>query len=486
MTSHGRARAAATTLVFALGGVPSSALGSGFEDFGQDLRGEPESVFGATGLFRARANALYNLDLDRGPTPSGELLFPVPQSDGTGQTLTFADMRLRSDLSAYWPSGGAAIKVRVDALDNLVLGSAPTGIPAASTTQDDDSGFLTIKRAYAEVLTPLGFIAFGRMGAQWGLGMLSNGGDCLDCDSGDAADRFTYILPALDHLFIGAYDFSSTAPTVPHQTETRAIAVEPTAMVHTVTFAVMHFTTDESRRRRRRAGRFTFDYGALATHRWQTNDIPALYLPVAGPAARPATSDDVPADQLMMRGYRATAADVWLRFVGPDVRLELEAAYLNASVAQPSLIPGVRLRDPVTSDQFGFAFQSDFGDREDVFSAGFDAGVASGDPAPGFGAYPVAGQAAPQAGDFDGPQSIPPFDNRVDNFAFHPDYRVDRILFREIIGRITDAFYLRPHARITLAESRTGRLAAELWGIVSGAMEPSSTPGGARMLGVEL
>lgn len=470
----------AAIIASALALLPSSAAASGFEDYGQDLRAEPESIIDVGGYFRTRGMALHNLDLDRGPTPSGELLYPVPQSDGTGQTLTFADMRMRSDMAVYWPSGGAAVKVRVDALDNLVLGSAPTGIPAASTTQDNSSGFITIKRAYAEILTPLGFIALGRMGAHWGMGMLTNGGDCQDCDSGDSSDRITYILPTLDHLFVAAYDFSSTSPTLPHQTGTRAIAVEPSAMVHTLTFAAMHFTTPESLLRRREGGKFTFDYGAFASHRWQKNDIPGQYLPVAAPAAT------IGGDQLMMRGYAATAADLWLRLVGPDVRLELEAAYIHATVDQPSLIPGVLLNDAAVSDQFGFAFQSDFGDPEDFFSAGLDAGVASGDPAPGFGAYPIAGQAAPQAGDFDGPQAIPPYDNRVDNFAFHPDFRIDRILFREIVGRVTDAFYVRPHARITIAKNSYSRLDAELWGIVSGAMEPSSTPGGARMLGVEI
>jgi len=54
-------------------------------------------------------------------------------------------------------------------------------------------------------------------------------------------------------------------------------------MVHTLTFAAMHFTTPETVLRRRRAGRFSSDYGAFASHRWQENDIPALYLPVATP-----------------------------------------------------------------------------------------------------------------------------------------------------------------------------------------------------------
>ena len=49
-------------------------------------------------------------------------------------------------------------------------------------------------------------------------------------------------------------------------------------------------------------------------------------------------------------------------------------------------------------------------------------------------------------GQFDGPQANLPRDRTVDNFRFHPDYHIDQILFREIIGTITDAIYIRPHA----------------------------------------
>ena len=68
----------------------------------------------------------------------------------------------------------------------------------------------------------------------------------------------------------------------------------------------------------------------------------------------------------------------------------------------------------------------------------------------------------------------------------HPNYRIDRILFREIIGTITDAFYLRPHASLTLVEHPSGRLKLSLAGIFSMALEASSTPGNDALLGLEL
>jgi hypothetical protein len=34
-------------------------------------------------------------------------------------------------------------------------------------------------------------------------------------------------------------------------------------------------------------------------------------------------------------------------------------------------------------------------------------------------------------------------DHKITNFRFDPDYRVDMLLFREIIGTVTDALYFK-------------------------------------------
>ena len=141
-------------------------------------------------------------------------------------------------------------------------------------------------------------------------------------------------------------------------------------------------------------------------------------------------------------------------------------------------------RDPAKSTQIGAVLESDFGNG--AVSAGLDAGYASGDPAPGFGANPVAGAPAPVAGDLDGAQANPPKDNRVDNFRFHPDYHIDQILFRNIIGTVTDAVYARPHGRVVIAGARSTRLSATTAVIASSAVDSQSTPSGKAPLGVEI
>ena len=459
--------------------APASARATGFTDIGDDIRDRVDFAVELHGLMRFRAELLHNLDLDRGPTPSGRPLFPVPLGDPGGQTLTHADMRLRSDVAFYAPGGAVAVKLRLDFLDNLALGSLPEGTPSVTTTQRSPDAPIHVERAYGEVLTPVGLLAAGRMGSHWGLGMLANGGDCADCDSGDSADRVAFLTPVAGHVWAVAYDFSSTGPFVDRRAPGRVVSLDPADDVHGLTLAVLDFRTDGARERRRRAGRTTIEYGAYVAHRWQDRDVPASYLSVAHDVAlSPAQS--------VARGFTATAFDVWGRLTFPGARIELEAAVLVAGIDQASLIPGVRLRDPVESLQWGAVLESAFGDPTAPFGAGIDAGIASGDPAPGFGAFPGALDASPQPGDLDGPQATPGRDDRVDNFRFHPDYRVDRILFREIIGTVTDAVYVRPHARLAVWRHPTGELAAQLAAIASFAVEPASAPGGERPLGVEL
>lgn len=464
-------------LAVLLSSAPAGA--TGFADTGRELGFEPESVVTLHGALRVRGELLYNLDLDRGSTPSGELLFPVPLDEPRGQALTRADLRWRNDLSFVAPGGGVAVKARIDALDNLALGSAPDGIPAGSGTQRAEQAPIRVKRVWGEALTPVGVLAAGRMGSHWGLGMLTHGGDCADCDSGDAADRVAFVTPLLDHLWAVAYDLSATGPFVPDRAGRRAIDIEPSANVHTVTFAAMKHRSDWALERRRRAGKSTFDYGTYFTRRWQKDDVPATYLPTAQP---------VPIDsaQVMSRGYTATGIDLWLRFVAPWARMEFEGAWLTAKVDQPSLIPGVLLRDPATSNQLGLAFESHFGAPDAALGGGLNAGYASGDSAPGFGAFPRVGAAAPQPGDLDGPQARPPTDTTVNNFRFHPDYRIDRILFREIVGTVTDAIYVRPHGRYDLLRYPTGTLRFELAVIASFAVNEQSAPGQKSALGVEI
>jgi uncharacterized protein (TIGR04551 family) len=460
-------------------GLAAPARATGFTDIGDDIRAQTETTVKFTGTLRLRGTAYDNLDLDRGPTPSGQLFFPVPVSNPSGQWLEGADMRLRTDLAFYAPFASVAVKVRLDAPDNLTLGTTPDGIPAGSTTVLPTAA-LRIKRAYGEALTPFGVLSAGRMGSQWGLGMLTNGGDCANCDSGDAADRIAFITPLGGFIWAAAFDFTATEALVSTTVPGRAIDIDPSTDVRTLTFAFLRWKDDRARTRRRLADKGTFEFGAYVTHRWQENDAPTTYLPVPAPLA---LSPSV----VMYRGYTATAADGWLRLTLPWLHLEAEGVVLTANVAQPSLIPGVLYRVPVTSLQIGAVMESEFGAPEDTVTGGLDAGFASGQDAPGFGVNTgVVNPPQAQPGDLSGSQLNLPTQNQSNTFRFHPDYQVDRILFHEIIGTVAGAYYFRPHVRVNIVHLGPSTLQASLAGIVSFADYALSAPGGKTPLGVEL
>jgi uncharacterized protein (TIGR04551 family) len=471
----------------------ATAHADGIAELGEDIAprryASPEAGTSVelSGYLRMRGESLYNLDLDAGLTPSGDPLYPVPLADPDGQALNTADTRLRTDVAIRTAGGSVAVNVRVDILDNLVLGSTPEGRPAtgrapgpsASPGQQAPTDAFRVKQAYGEVLTPFGLLAAGRMGIHWGLGLVAHDGECDDCDGGDVADRVAFVTPIAGHLWAVSYDFSASGPTTRRRDAARVIDIEPTDDVRTLTFAVLDVRTDAARERRRAAGRVTVEYGAFVSHRTQDNDVPADYLPTAQPVV-------IDPGQVVARGYSATAADVWLRLTLPRLRVELEAIYARASVDEPSLVPGVMLDQEVTSQQVGLAAQTEYS-AGGALGVGFDVGYASGDPAPGFGAFPAPNSAAAMPGDLDGPQADLPSDTQVDNFRFHPDFRIDRILFREIIGTVTDAIYLRPHARYRLMQLGTkAELLASVAVIASWAVEEQSTPGGARALGIEI
>jgi len=58
-------------------------------------------------------------------------------------------------------------------------------------------------------------------------------------------------------------------------------------------------------------------------------------------------------------------------------------------------------------------------------------------------------------------------------------------MFREIIGTVTDAVYVRPHARVRVFRLGPGTMTASLAAIASWAVQPASTPNNSNSLGIE-
>jgi uncharacterized protein (TIGR04551 family) len=437
------------------------------------------------GYLRTRGYHLYNLDLNRGPTPStGDPIFPYAPSGG--ESFSGGNLRLRLDASILIVPE-ISVHLRVDGLDKVPLGSTPEGSPAdrwtpsiyASTSQRAPSDSLALKQAYGQAITPFGAFTIGRVGMPlWGVGMLANPGEGLDDDFDQNVDRVGFATTAFDHFLGLSYDWNAIGPTSASASGSlwgQDIDLDPSDDVHTLSLALLRHLDEDAARRRNSAGRPAFRYGAYVTWRRQEMDVPSAWL------GQP-SDGRLEADDLVERGFRAVAGDLFLDLLAPRWGVQLEAAHLRGSVANLSLMEGVEA-EPVSMTQTGAVLRA-WADllEEQRLSLVAEAGYASGDDAPGMGVAPPLDQLEAQAGDLDGPQFSLPGDATIDNFRFHPNYHVDLILWRSIVGTITDAVYLRPAIRSRPSE----RLALELAWIHSVAQQAGSTPGGEAHLGDEL
>ncbi|MGE0872212.1 MAG: TIGR04551 family protein [Kofleriaceae bacterium] len=425
-------------------------------------------LFEIVGNLRVRSEALYNFDLDHDLTPAGTPLYLVPPSGG--QTLTHADMRLRTDLAVYAPTKYLAIRARIDLFDGVALGSKPIGVSATTLSQEPPDSFL-IRRAYGEARTAIGVIAAGRIGSHWGMGLFTNGGDCADCNFGDSADSLQFITSIGGHAWTLAYDLAATGPAGT-RADGRGVDLDRDDDARTLRFSVLRSWGPDGIARRLKANTTSVEYGAYYAHRSQDRDS------VAVPGASGGTFVQVP------RGLSAHVIDGWFRMTAPWLIVEAEAAVIRAQIDQFSSIPGVLVPMPVKSSQLGAAVRTEVG-GDGVIGGGLDAGYASGDSAPGFGAFPRSLTLA-QPGDLDGLQANGITDASANNFRFHPDFRIDRILFHEIIGTVTDALYVRPHVHYRTRALGAGVFTAEVAAIASMAVEANSTPSGEAPLGIEI
>ncbi len=490
-------RAALTLVLTALLAVPAGASATeagGLRPVPEHAGGARKATFTLDGYFRTRGALLHNLDLDRGPTPTtGEPIYPVPP--GGGQVLGSADARLRLDLGVH-VGDVARAHLRVDVLDGLVLGSTPEGFPpvrwsqtgwASSRQVPPSSGLngfvdsIRVKEAYGEVLTPVGTVVFGRMELPaWGLGIVTGRPEDLDDDWDDPVDRLAFATSLADHLLAVSFDISAAGPTSAHsrgsRTPGQAVDLDLADNAYTLSVAFGRLHEDHAIARRRAAGKATFSYGAYATWRFQRADLPGFYL--AGVDGFDAEYDE---DDAVARELHAVLGDGWLRLHAGPVRLELEVAYLWSRVGDPSGDASVSL-PALRASQLGGMFEAEVEPVRDRLWVQLGVGLATGDDAPGLGVAPPVGQVTGQPGDLDAPQFDLGDDLTLNNFRFHPGYRVDLVFWRSIVGAVTDAFLVRPELRWRASPALSGTVSV----LVSAAMEPSSTPTGEALYGGEI
>jgi uncharacterized protein (TIGR04551 family) len=368
---------------------------------------------------------------------------------------------------------------------------------------------VNVKRAWGEVNTALGMFLFGRMGYNWGLGILHNDGNCLDCDYGDTYDRIAFAPREFKgHHFTAMFDLldKGVSTTGPLGDLGRPVDLDTLDDGYRLAVEVTHLDSAEEIKRKLDARQWVLNYGLVLDYRvqnWQQS---------LDASANP----------------RLTAAKRGARFYQPDFfvsvkrkkwRLDAEVAstigHIDSHAANDAQvaanIPGLIASTlaPVSFLQFGGALQSDVAMlTADSLLFGMDLGAASGDNgAYGFGARPYRNGSggsnncgtnctyqAAGLGDIDGSHidfsSAGNTHGRVNNFVFNRAFNVDMILFRNLVSSITSAWYVKPSLRWRPTGRKSGGgddsgFELLLSAMYSQAWYAKNTPGQAKPLGLE-
>jgi uncharacterized protein (TIGR04551 family) len=130
------------------------------------------------------------------------------------------------------------------------------------------------------------------------------------------------------------------------------------------------------------------------------------------------------------------------------------------------------VKGSVTLLSGGFVFRGDLRLLHDALKLGLEIGYASGDDSEDPNGVVNYQQA----------NLTPPLANRISRFAFDPDYHVDLILFRRILGTVNNATYFKPWISYDIVDSFTARLDA-MYAIANRFV---AYPGNSYNLGLEL
>ncbi|MBI3073640.1 MAG: TIGR04551 family protein [Deltaproteobacteria bacterium] len=469
-------------------------------------------AFELHGYYRMRGVLHQNLDLKTaalsGTTLTGSSPFFVPYSSANGfraldaHTIAFANMRLRLE-----PTIRVAEKVRIrsqfDVLDNAVFGETPDGWPTATLSTPflgesqaivpPTSGInsvrdaIRVKRVWGEIEIPFGNFLFGRMGDHFGMGLVWNDGGCAqsqydrvygwardpekpgasgpkhgnvnfrslnDCNYGDTIDRVMFATKLEDFYFGMALDFggegmlSSFSDPLVDKYIGQPIDKDQLDDINQYSVFILRRDNERELRRKFELNLPIFNYGLRYSLRFQTYTTEGTN-PLAG-----ATPTNVAVD------LTSQTFDLWAIFIHKRWRIEAEAAGIWGEYKKPDTGEKTEL------NQQAAVFRATYRFLTGELYVGLEAGIASGDKDAGFGVR-------------DG--KVTDTNRRIGNFKFDPDFHVDQILFREIIGTVTNAWYFRPWIQWEIVNGFGLRFDV----VNSYAVSAASTPGKATPLGLE-
>ncbi|HLL25894.1 MAG TPA: hypothetical protein VK427_27335, partial [Kofleriaceae bacterium] len=181
------------------------------------------------------------------------------------------------------------------------------------------------------------------------------------------------------------------------------------------------------------------------------------------------------ANRFVPRGLTTYTPNPWVRLGYRRIELEGELVAQLGSIERLDeyKLAGADIR------KYGGVGRFTFNGLEGKLKLGLESGFASGDQWDNKPAGNIHISAANLLGERDA--DISAQDDKLSQFVFNREFKVDMILFRHLIGAVTNAGYVKPF----LSYELTNSIAFKVANITSFAAKPVATPGNSRMYGTE-
>jgi uncharacterized protein (TIGR04551 family) len=443
----------------------------------------------------------------------------LPQGNCGNKSVGGANLRLRLEPTLN-VTDQVRVHTQIDVLDNTILGSTPDSLagiggynrPAAQTSgsttnapmssvgrapadfvsQSQDApeigqnGFassIRAKRAWAEIDGEFGSIRFGRMPWRWGRGIYYNDGGCADCDVGTTVDRVMALTQVYGHQFALAWDLGPQGYTsqqinlgrddpsgYPYDLSQNDDVLQLMASVTRLDNAVQL-------RERVDRGDVVLNYGLQVVYRNQGNTVLPTAAQTASANNNATGTPPLTPEQLATEHFGALSVtpDLWAKLYYKALTVEVEGIGVFGKIDHPGALAVDDQR--LTMRQLGWVVASELKLFRDSFFIGLETGGATGDQAEDPGQYLNYRWRFVQQ---------PAGDHRLNDFHFSPDYHIDEILFRHIMGTITNAIYVKPQAAYWFDLGQTRAVGIQGGIIYSAAQVPVSTPGNSINYGLEV
>ncbi|MCW5804558.1 MAG: TIGR04551 family protein [Deltaproteobacteria bacterium] len=455
------------------------------------------------GYFRVRTDWFKNFNLGFSDDPAlGGAPFPRPLHCQTTITdcdsspsVSGANMRLRLEPTINL-NEGTSIHIQADVYDNLILGSTPaigdfsqftdTNLPPVGAFNNNqqapergvnsDRSAIIIKRAWAEIAVPLGIIKVGRMPNQWGMGIFANGGAYdpingtydYESDLGDNVDRasFSALIPGTNLRAMIASDWVLTR-LVSNQAdlgvgrENHPWNLDSKDDASAWVAVISRLDSPQEFRDRVDRGETAFNYGVYFEYKTQEFDDNLTGFKLGG-------AFDAPS-KYVVRNLKTYTPDLWAKLGVGRFLFEAEVVGQFGSVR----LDDYGLTGQIDIRKFGGTGRLTWRGLDGRLRLGFESGFASG----GQFDNKIPGRTFITNADLTGP----PTNKELTQFFFNREYKIDLILFRHLLGSVTNAVYAKPFLSYDLTKSIQFRVA----NVTSFALKPVATPGNEPFYGTE-